>query len=183
MDKDEDQADGVDVIQDFDLSEADSSVVDEDQEGGEKITNLTEDRKNSVNAEETGKMDKIDIKNLKSKEEQRQSTLESMDLSDDEEEDQDKKATLQAIKRIASVGGFNDLVKLEDSIRQTRRKRLGKRKMQNSNKAMGNDIRRFATLNRMASMTNKQIDDLSASLGSTSTPNRVKSISLICVRY
>ena len=32
MDKDEDQADGVDVIQDFDLSEADSSVVDEDQE-------------------------------------------------------------------------------------------------------------------------------------------------------
>ena len=86
-----------------------------------------------------------------------------MDLSDDEEEDEDKKATLQAIQRIASVGGFNDLVKLEDSIRQTRRKHLAKRNIQNSNKTMSNDIRRFATLNRMASVTNNI--DLSASLG------------------
>ena len=90
-----------------------------------------------------------------------------MDLSDDRE-DQDKKATLQAIKRIASVGGFNDLVKLEDSIRQTRRKRLGSERCKTAT-GNGKRHRRFATLNRMASMTNKQIDDLSASLGSTST--------------
>ena len=175
MNNDEEQANGAQVIDDLDLSEADSSVVDEDQgRGDEKKTNSTEDRENSVNTEETRKIDKIDIKNLKSREERRQSTFESMDLSDDEEEDEDKKATLQAIQRIASVGGFNDLVKLEDSIRQTRRKHLAKRNIQNSNKTMSNDIRRFATLNRMASVTNNI--DLSASLGSTSTPNRAKSL-------
>ena len=95
MNKDEEQADGAQVIDEFDLSEADSSVVDEDQgRSDEKKGNLNEDRENSVNTEETRKMDKIDIKNLKSREERRQSTFESMDLSDDEEEDEDKKATL-----------------------------------------------------------------------------------------
>ena len=94
MNNDEEQANGAQVIDDLDLSEADSSVVDEDQgRGDEKKTNSTEDRENSVNTEETRKIDKIDIKNLKSREERRQSTFESMDLSDDEEEDEDKKAT------------------------------------------------------------------------------------------
>ena len=60
-------------------------------------------------------MDKIDIKNLKSKEEQRRPHLDN-GLVYIEEEDQDKKATLQAIKRIASVGGFTTVFEINQAL-------------------------------------------------------------------
>ena len=89
MSKNEEQADFAEVINEFDLSDADSSVG-EDHGGGEDKTNSTQNRNNSANTKEATNMETVNIKNLKSKEERRQSTFESMDLSDDEEEDEDK---------------------------------------------------------------------------------------------
>ena len=61
MNKDEEQADGAQVIDEFDLSEADSSIVDEDQ-GLDEKTNLTEDRENSETPKKLEKWTKSILK-------------------------------------------------------------------------------------------------------------------------
>jgi class 3 adenylate cyclase len=119
-----------DVIDEFDLSEAGSEIEDTQK----KVDNvITENTNGPLVNTENNTTQSSKIRTMLSNEAKGGLAFESIDVSDDDhEEDENKKATVAAIKRIASVGGFNDLVKLEGSIRQTRRKHLAKLRTQSN---------------------------------------------------